>query len=452
MEVIELYPDQLEAKDKIIELFKNPKVISFTLQGSAGTGKTTLVKSVINEIKKYNRNIVLATPTHKAAQVLSDKTGLKVCTIHSILNLSPGVTLDNFDISNPIFIPRKEPNIIKKTCFFIDEASMINRSLRKRLEQVAEASYSQICFIGDNCQLPPVKEDVSSIFTTIKNQVHLTTIKRSNKENILNLWEWVRENINNPQLNLSDFKSINSDVEFIEYSDVPNIYNQNSKYIAYTNKRISQINSRLHQLYLGLDEIDNNFYVGDIIQPYKTGSISNNSVAYINSEELIINNIIPNYLMPLKNIFTTDDYKYGLSSKIEEFKTTLLKTTNTLGKNVNLCVIDEESYYDLLTIYNLYYKRAKEVRDKNISSKLWSDLLDLTSTILAKENIVHLDYENIVYFKTLDYAYALTTHRSQGSTYKEVIVDTQDIKTMRSHSNRCIYTALTRASDKIYIL
>jgi exodeoxyribonuclease-5 len=138
----------------------------FILKGYAGTGKTTLISTLVNSLWNAHKSAVLLAPTGRAAKVISKYSKREALTIHK-----------------KIYFPKKEsgggvsfvlqPNKHKNTIFIVDEASMIsdintdsklfeNGSLLDDLLQYVYAGNKcKLVFIGDTAQLPPIKLDVS---------------------------------------------------------------------------------------------------------------------------------------------------------------------------------------------------------------------------------------------------------------------------------------------------
>ncbi len=138
----------------------------YLLKGYAGTGKTTIISTIVNNLWKITKSAVLLAPTGRAAKVISNYSGKEAFTIHK-----------------KIYFPKKEkggavkfvlqPNKHKKTLFIVDESSMIpdtpgesklfeNGSLLDDLMQYVYSGHQcKLLLIGDTAQLPPVKLDIS---------------------------------------------------------------------------------------------------------------------------------------------------------------------------------------------------------------------------------------------------------------------------------------------------
>ena len=158
---IKFTSEQYIGLNKIRAWLKNDKTF-FTLAGYAGTGKTTIVKKIIDE---YRRRLVVSAPTHKAKKVIMKTTKIEGVTLHSILGLRPDVDLDDFNPNDPKYNPIAKPNMGMYRFIIIDEASMINEELYKLVQKEAKKWKGiKILFMGDPAQIPPVGEDESAVF------------------------------------------------------------------------------------------------------------------------------------------------------------------------------------------------------------------------------------------------------------------------------------------------
>jgi len=136
---IELAPEQREAIRQAV----TSKVLVIT--GGPGTGKTTLVNSIIRILEKKSRKILLAAPTGRAAKRMSETTGHEAKTIHRLLEFSPKGMVFERDRHNPL-----EADLV-----IVDEASMIDTVLAYHLLK-AIPPHAQVIFVGDVDQLPSV--------------------------------------------------------------------------------------------------------------------------------------------------------------------------------------------------------------------------------------------------------------------------------------------------------
>lgn len=158
----------------------------FILKGSAGTGKTTLIKALVHRLAQQQRSCRLLAPTGRAARILSGKTGTPATTIHrAIYSLSDVEVFEQATSANDpglrlVFpLKRDDPG---NTIFIVDEASMVGdrqqtqddlqfgsgRLLADLIEYArlgrpgrSPGSGAKIIFVGDPAQLPPVGETLS---------------------------------------------------------------------------------------------------------------------------------------------------------------------------------------------------------------------------------------------------------------------------------------------------
>ena len=168
-----LTDDQKNALKAIASKLQDDSEHFITLTGYAGTGKTTLAKKIIERMKQVagdNIEITLLAPTHKAARVLEEKTGVETTTVHSKLAMRPkwdGQGGYNFVNDGQIDLESH-----KKHLFVIDEASMQQFQLHDILNNLVDSSHLSIdvLYIGDDAQLPPVNQSESPAFdhTTYK--------------------------------------------------------------------------------------------------------------------------------------------------------------------------------------------------------------------------------------------------------------------------------------------
>ena len=154
---VKLTDDQDRAISGLLEFLNKPfdaNDMSRALIGAAGVGKTFVVKYLIHE-SGYSSSVVgLAAPTHKAARVLREATGIKATTVQSDLGLRLNIDVDNFDINNPPFDPLAEKKIQGYKLYIVDEASMIGRNLKTLIERECKINKCKIIYVGERyCRL-----------------------------------------------------------------------------------------------------------------------------------------------------------------------------------------------------------------------------------------------------------------------------------------------------------
>lgn len=156
MEEKDLNKGQLEALDLLVDWYKDKRkgYETATLEGYAGTGKTTLIKFFAERL--MIRKVCVSAPTNRAKNVIVNKTGLPGKTVHSLLGLMPNMDLATFNPRNPAFEPINPPNL-KYQLVIIDEASMINKDLYKEICEIAQDENTKVLFLGKSvAQVKPL--------------------------------------------------------------------------------------------------------------------------------------------------------------------------------------------------------------------------------------------------------------------------------------------------------
>ena len=179
----QLSPDQTAAIDGIYRelLDINPEVSALAvLTGSAGTGKTTVIKELIRRIQNHatDPHIVLCATTNRAATVLQDIVGYDVQTGHTAFKLRPTITRYGKEVlkaSGNCTIPHN-------SIVIIDEASMIGNQFLKAIVEIVRERALKLLFVGDPFQLPP-PSDACSIFDGSLVTFMLTKVHRQNEGN-----------------------------------------------------------------------------------------------------------------------------------------------------------------------------------------------------------------------------------------------------------------------------
>ena len=131
---IKLGEDQINSLNSIKNFIKSDK-LCYSLIGYAGTGKSTLIKEIIDYLEKEWINYILCAPTHKAKVVLERFTNREGVTLHKLLSLSPNIEILNLDFRELQFSMGNKPLFPYKGVIICDESSMVNDELFKMLEE-----------------------------------------------------------------------------------------------------------------------------------------------------------------------------------------------------------------------------------------------------------------------------------------------------------------------------
>lgn len=466
----QLTKDQEIAYKNLIEFIKAPynqKDYKRALCGAAGTGKTYLVKAIIRNCGLSYSTIGLSAPTHKACRVLSESIQLpniKVNTLQSDLGLKLNFNVEKFDIRNPPFDPRGRIKIGEYKLYIVDEASMINKGLCKFLEKTCVSNQCKIIYIGDDYQLSPVGESYSTAFKSTKCY-YLREIVRQEEDNpIRHLLDLLRFDIEHRTFRFleyitahrSEFDSneikgykvctsneFNS-LMYNNFNDPELTKNVDfTKVIAYTNAVVSNWNKVIRNAII--EKADTSIITNnDLIISYTTLVNVFNECIITNSEDYIIKDVV-NYTHP----------KYAIKGFMVRFQA-------IHGGKVSspLFIVDHKDSNSVRMYLNLSEKFidiAKKATAKT-RAQAWKDYYNFKEGCLLLANIVKSD-GTILYGRDLDYGFALTSHKSQGSTFDTVFVDVNDIVYDRNGQpytdaeqiNRRLYVACSRAKYKLYL-
>ena len=418
----------------------------YVLKGYAGTGKTTLVSSLVKSLPVVAKRHVLMAPTGRAAKVLAKYSKRAASTIHR------KIYWIRTNKSGNTFITRKE-NTHTNTIFFVDEASMIsennekafgNRSLLDDLiEYVYEGLDCKLILIGDTAQLPPVHLEVSpalneEILERKSNKQiisrELTEVVRQ-KENslILNNATLIREKIAKEDYT---FPSIITNSEVIRINTGEDLQDalesaysnngiNNTSVICRSNKRANLYNQQIrtkirwqeNEISSGdmLMVVRNNYFWLD--ESSKAGFIANGDIIMVTK----INETIERY-----------GFRFARAS--------VEMVDYPKEKNLDLLLLLDTLTSESPTIsYDQYQKLYKEISEdykgqKEINKKIKED-----------------EFFNALQIK---FAYAITCHKSQGGQWENIFVDmgyfTDEM--LDKAYLRWLYTAITRATKKLYLI
>lgn len=466
----QLTKDQEIAYKNLIEFIKAPynqKDYKRALCGAAGTGKTYLVKAIIRNCGLSYSTIGLSAPTHKACRVLSESIQLpniKVNTLQSDLGLKLNFNVEKFDIRNPPFDPHGRIKIGEYKLYIVDEASMINKGLCKFLEKTCISNQCKIIYIGDDYQLSPVGEDYSTAFKSTKC-FYLRQIVRQEEDNpIRHLLDLLRFDIEHRTFRFLEYITAHrskfdsneikgykvctsnefNSLMYNNFNDPELTKNVDfTKVIAYTNAVVSNWNKVIRNAII--EKADTSIITNnDLIISYTTLVNVFNECIITNSEDYIIKDVV-NYTHP----------KYAIKGFMVRFQA-------IHGGKVSspLFVVDHKDPNSIRMYLNLSEKFvdiAKKATAKT-RAQAWKDYYNFKESCLLLANIVKSD-GTILYGRDLDYGFALTSHKSQGSTFDTVFVDVNDIVYDRNGQpytdaeqiNRRLYVACSRAKYKLYL-
>jgi hypothetical protein len=445
--------EQYDGIGKIRVWLKVEGVTFFTLAGYAGTGKSTI-------LDEYNWGVVVSAPTHKAKKVIMNATGEEGLTLHSLCGLRPDVNLDEFNPNNPIFNPIAIPRICDYNFVIVDEASMINNELFELIKTLTKKSQTKVLFMGDPAQIPPVGEKESVVFTQSDIEIHwLTKIERQNDTNPLAfVYDALRNNLDRQdggflrQSNMNDLgEGVIFTVNKAEFRKAllekfaSDEYKKDTdfvKVIAWRNKTVKAANKVIRTALLGEDKTDI-IEVGDVLMAYR-------SVSSDNQRYNIIENSADYRVMTKSGM---EENKYGIRGYMVNLRENL---AHNRFKFIDVFFIDSNDHENL----HQYAEMHDFCRDMAMSNKkMWNKYYEfrrhnLLMVTIEKFRNGMLRNTSDTIKKDLDYGYAITGHKSQGSTYQHVMVMENDINEnwILKERNQIKYVALTRPSISATVL
>lgn len=430
----------------------------YVIEGKAGTGKTTIAKEILKEFE--GEQIYVAAVSHKAKGVIKNSfgentKGKKFFSIASLLGLK-GVN-DNdtqttkFQVGLKVPLQDNPPALL-----VIDEASMITEDVLKKIidinSSLSESLQFQMLFLGDIGQIQPIRDDQSEFYRTHKdllnkksdifNSKHksklITRVRQGEANPILPYADYFWENSQkeNPELNPtqhivrnnqitdkgsllfsnSEAEVLNSVIKAVKNAVEKGLTNH-VKIVTYHVNEKTELNQKIHEALFGKDS---DYSKGDMLilnSPYDLPDVN---ATIENSSEIQI-----------KSIQDTDVDEFGVHTLYLETNGTAYTRTGNEQKD---CVIQVVSRNDI-GLYNQKLQElasyAKRQTNRALKKQAWGDFWEYKGR-----------------YADVDFGYAITAHKSQGSTYDIVVVDEKDIMGTTATSNQekseLIYTALTR--------
>lgn len=462
--------DQKEACDGLItfisEAFDSAKYI-VGLSGAGGTGKTFITDYIITHCKYTASAIKCASPTHKACRVFSQAINNKsVDTIQSIFGLRLDLKLEDFNPNSPQFSPMSSPKLENIKLLMIDEASMIPSKLIGYICKKCKEQSIKIIFIGDESQLSPVNEFKSIAFNRCYKIYYLNEIVRQGINSpITNILSILRKDITNKtygfleyistRIGTDNYNELNEGFSICSPTKFKNIidisfsdkdYTKNIdmyRIIGYTNNCVSSWNNYIRRSIIKNSE-KSIITKNDLIMSYETIVDDFMSTIIDNSEEYIINDMVD---------FV--DSNYG-------FKGFLIKFQLIHGGKITkpLFVIDHTDKFTILKYHKIITELVDIAKKASMDTRIskWKDYYGFKKKYLIATNIIN-STGNMLYSRDIDYGFALTSHKSQGSTYDNVFVDVNDMvynKLGVPYGNqddllRRLYVACSRAKKKLIL-
>lgn len=439
-----------EQKNVIISLSKylvSPEnELCFILNGYAGTGKTSIIGALVKTLKEADINVVMLAPTGRAAKVMSLYSDAQAKTIHKKIYIKNSAA----DIFSKFSINYNKSN---DTVYIVDEASMITDSdfgeefgggnlLRDLFEYVHGGQRNKIIIVGDQAQLPPVGSDFSPALNEESMKKYCTpqlctlseVMRQDSQSGILLNATRIRKNIETgiaqrPNIHLTKdvIKVLGSDlIEALEGS-----YGRHGKdyttVITRSNKRANTFNQGIRRSIFGYeDEVES----GDILMVVKNN--------YQNVEKEA----------PFEFIANGDTVIVRRIYRIEEHYGFRFAYMRLMMPDYDQYEIERWVMLDTLHSESPSLTRQQQ---ETLFSAVMADYEEIPTKRKKMKAVMENEYFTALQVK---FAYAITCHKSQGGQWGDVYIDTMLFgdEEMTIDWARWLYTAITRAVEKVYFV
>lgn len=463
-----LTPDQKRVFNSLVSFIEDNRQKVFILCGYAGTGKTTMMKSLIAELDKRAIPYSLHASTGRAAKILSNATGSTATTVHSLLYRFADFNqdLDEFDKEtikkekNGQLLLQFEVTKVKRNdteqfkIYIIDEASMISDIEDKNPTQAMFGSgkllrdllaydpKGKFVFVGDIAQLPPIKSTfspalspkyISDNYSISCRYEQLTQIVRQNDDNALvKVASNMRQLFANPpqvkwgkfpMRNCSTIKLVNSQIELVNkyVEDIKCNGFNHCTMIARSNNLSNQITKTIRPA-LGISTWD--VAVGDLLMVTQnnllTGLMNGDMVKVIQIGTRSKQAGLTFLQVEIEELFSGKRYSQLLIEDI------------LYGQQTNLM----QSQQQQLFMDYFYRMRDNGIKQK---SKLFKD------GMFSDE---HLNALRAVF------GYVLTCHKAQGGEWENVYIDIPRNLSFNptAETYQWLYTAITRTRSRLFVV
>lgn len=424
----------------------NPQKV-FLLRGYAGTGKTSVVSALVRALNELKQKTMLLAPTGRAAKVIAGYSGFPAFTIHKKIYRQKSMSEFQFQLTD---------NLYNHTLFIVDEASMISntgtdmafgsgRLLDDLIQFVYGGEGCSLLLLGDTAQLPPVMQLHSPALESDKllgyglcvHEFTLTHVVRQALESgILHNATLLRQQISDeqtnqfPKLELEGFPDIQkiSGMELID--EIQRSYDgvgiEDTIVVTRSNKRANLYNNGIRsRVMMREDELTN----GDLLMVTRNNYFWNKPYKEI---DFIANGDILEVVRVRKHYNV-----YGF--RFVDLSLRSLDYNWEIDARVWLDGLQAESPSQMNEMTSKLFEAVAE------------DYPEISNRRMLVKQVMENEFFNALQVK---FAYAVTCHKAQGGQWKKVFIDPGQISDEQLNSDfyRWFYTALTRATESVYLL
>lgn len=389
----------------------------YVVNGSAGTGKSTIIKGITEICNKLNLSYKSMALSGRAAQLLVNK-GILASTIHRGLGFGKDGFLFNSE------------NELEEDVIILEEASMVNAYLWYSIVQAIKNG-AKLIIVGDSGQLSAIGNgDVlrDLLMTKYFNGTELKQIHRQAQDSgIIEVANSIREgnNVTGYNWELSESHGVNSDLYLFTYNN-KEVLLENAKDIIH--KQMSKLDKRTVMDF-------------QILVANKTSG----SMSAVNINKLCQSIYNKSIGKPISN--STYDFKLGdkVINSGNKYDTNIFRTIN--------------DYHNDIPIMEEYKDAYGMIDEKPVEVALYNGTLGIIVDMNLEEQTILVEFEGIDGYvrltkeqlSDLDLAYAITIHRSQGMSVQNTLV-LLDYGAFKLLFKQLVYTAMTRASKKCVLL
>lgn len=445
-------PDQAAALRKIATYICNDtNDVIFVMTGYAGTGKTSVISSIVKTLRSLRMRSLLLAPTGRAAKVLGSYAQGHAYTIHKKIyrQKSSQDGMGNFVLDR---------NLHRNTYFIVDEASMISNTasdnslfgtgklLDDLIEYVYSGTYCKLIIVGDPAQLPPVGSPLSPALDTELlrgygfglDTCELKQVVRQNESS------GVLMNATRVRLQISENNLVHPSVDCLNYEDVIRLNGEElieelslsygscglegTIIVVNSNKQANRYNQGIrNSIFFREEEISpgdmvmivkNNYFLLEEDEEEGPGFIANGDIAEIKR----IRKYEERYGFRFADMtLWFPDYDFEIESKV------------------------------LIDVLHLDTPSLPPDRNSELFHNILADYLHIKTRRKQYEAVRNDPWFNALQIK---FAYAVTCHKAQGGQWERVFID-QGIFNRNDVTMdylRWFYTALTRSTDKVYLV
>jgi exodeoxyribonuclease-5 len=443
--------DQSDALKKIAGyICDNNNDVIFLMTGYAGTGKTSVISSIVKTLDLLRMKSVLLAPTGRAAKVLSSYSGKQAFTIHKKIyrQKSSKDGIGSFSLDR---------NLHRDTFFIVDEASMVSnisadsslfgsgRVLDDLIEYVYSGTDCKLIIVGDTAQLPPVGSVVSPALDEAAIREYGFGLISCELKNVVRQSETsgVLMNATRVRQQVADSSLVHPSIDCINYNDIIRITGEelideiSTAYgtcgvegtiiVVNSNKQANRYNQGIrNRIFFREEEIS----TGDMVMVVK------NNYFIIEEDENGVGFIANGDIAEVKRIRKYEE-RYGFS-----FADMVLYFAD-----YNL-EIESKVMMDVL---HLDTPALPAEKNKELFQNVLADYIHIKTRRKQYDAVKKDPYFNALQIK---FAYAVTCHKAQGGQWERVFIDQGMFNRNEISIDylRWFYTALTRSTDRVYLV